>query len=107
MINTDTAFAAIDRVKNTAYNETHYRLENAVFNNREARIQFAKVKKNENPANGEGKGLTTDTVKLITERGKDVVKFTALAVIGVYAAIKTIDTASQVIVKKTKSADQD
>lgn len=78
-----------------------------MFYNREARIQIAKVKKDANPANGEGKVIHPDTVKLITERGKDVVKYTAFAVIGVYAAIKTIDTASQVIVKKTKSADQD
>jgi hypothetical protein len=77
-----------------------------VFDKREARIRFVKPK-NEDPTTGEGKLLHPDTVKLIAERGRDVVKYTALTVVGVYAAIKAIDTASQVIVKKTKSADQD
>jgi hypothetical protein len=76
-----------------------------MLGNREARIQFGKVKKNETLTTGEGRVFHPDTVKLITERGKEVVKYTALTVIGVYATIKAIDTASQVIVKKTKSAD--
>lgn len=75
--------------------------------NREFRIRAVKPKKNEDSPNGEDKVLHPDTVKLIAERGKEVVKFAALTVIGVYATIKAIDTASQVIVKKTKSADQD
>jgi hypothetical protein len=80
-------------------------LETAVFNNREARIRFVKPKKNEDSPTTEDKILHPDTVKLIAERGKDVVKFAALTVVGVYATIKAIDTASQVIVKKTKSGD--
>jgi hypothetical protein len=78
-----------------------------VFDKREARIRFVKSKKNEDSLTEETKILHPDTVKLIAERGKEAVKFTALAVIGVYAAVKAIDTASQVIVKKTKSADQE
>ncbi len=74
--------------------------------NREFRIRAVK-QKDADPVTGESKLLHPDTVKLIAERGKDVVKYTALTVVGVYAAIKAIDTASQVIVKKTKSADQD
>jgi hypothetical protein len=83
-------------------------LETAVFNNREARIRFVKPKKNEDSsATSEDKILHPDTVKLIAERGKEVVKFAALTVVGVYATIKAIDTASQVIVKKTKSGDNE
>jgi hypothetical protein len=55
----------------------------------------------------EGKYLHPDTVKLITERGKEVVKVLAIAVVGIYAAVKIIDTASEVVIKKTKSADNE
>lgn len=78
-----------------------------MFKNRAIQIQAVKPKKNEDSASGESKILHPDSVKLIAERSKDVVKYTALAVIGAYAAIKTIDTLSQIAVKKTKSADQD
>jgi len=79
-----------------------------VFFNREPVVRLEKVKKNaESSPSGKDKILHPDTVKLVTERSKDVVKFTALTVIGAYAAIKAIDTASQVIVKKTRSADKD
>lgn len=81
------------------------RLETAVFNKREARIRFVKPDKNEDSTTVQDKVLHPDTVKLIAERGKEVVKFAALTVVGVYATIKAIDTASQVIVKKTKSGD--
>jgi hypothetical protein len=47
-----------------------------------------------------------DKVKLITEKTKEVVKYVALAAVGTYAAVKTIDTLSQIAVKKTKSADE-
>lgn len=83
------------------------RLETAVFNKREARIRFVKTDKNEGSTTEETKILHPDTVKLITEQAKEVVKFAALTVIGVYATVKAIDTASQVIVKKTKSGDNE
>ena len=72
---------------------------------REARIRFTKVDENEEPTTPKEKIFTPDAVKLITERTKEVVKFTALAVVGTYAAVKTIDTLSAIAVKKTKSAD--
>lgn len=90
-----------------AYNETPTRLETAVFKNREFRIRAVKADKSEGSPTEETKILHPDTVKLIAEKGKDVVKFAALTVIGVYATVKAIDTASQVIVKKTKSGDND
>lgn len=49
--------------------------------------------------------LHPDTVKAIAEHGKTVVKHLAVAAIGVYAAVKAIDTVSQIAIKKTKSAD--
>lgn len=51
--------------------------------------------------------LHPDSVKAIADHGKTLVKHVALAAIGVYAAVKTIDTVSQIAVKKTKSADND
>lgn len=79
-----------------------------MFSNREARIRFVKDKKNaESSPSSEDRILHPNAVKLIAERSREVVKFTAITVIGAYAAIKTIDTVSQVIIKKTRSADQD
>lgn len=51
--------------------------------------------------------LDEKTVKLIAERSKEFVKYTALTLVGAYAVIKTIDTVSQIALKKTRSADQD
>jgi hypothetical protein len=51
--------------------------------------------------------LHPDTVKLIAERGIEVVKHVAIAAVGVYALVKAIDTASQIAIKKTKSADNE
>jgi NADPH-dependent 7-cyano-7-deazaguanine reductase QueF len=72
---------------------------------REARVRFVKVDENEDVPTEKKKIFTEDAVNLITERGKDAVKFLAIAVVGAYAAVKTIDTVSQIAVKKTKSAD--
>lgn len=77
-----------------------------MFKNREARIRFVKPDKDQ-AAPGEDKVLHPETVKLITERSKEVVKYVALAVVGTYAAVKAIDTLSQIAVKKTKSADNE
>lgn len=79
----------------------------AVFKNREARIRFVKSENNGNSSHGKDKVLHPETVKLITERSKEVVKYVALSAVGVYAAFKTIDTLSQIAVKKTKSADHE
>lgn len=76
--------------------------------NREFRIRAVKTKKNaEEPTPGEDKILHPDSVKLIIEQGKKSMKYAALTVVGVYAAFKTIDTLSQIAVKKTKSADNE
>jgi hypothetical protein len=78
-----------------------------MFQNREARIKFVKSKKTEDSTPGEDKILHPETVKLIAERGKEAVKYVALAAVGAYATIKVIDTLSQIAIKKTKSADKD
>lgn len=56
---------------------------------------------------GENKTLRPETVQLITERTKDVAKYVALTAVGAYAAVKFIDTLSQIAIKKTKSADNE
>jgi hypothetical protein len=76
--------------------------------NREFRIRAVKTKKtNEDATPGEDKIIHPETVKLIAERSKEVVKYVALTAVGVYATIKTIDTLSQIALKKTKSADKE
>lgn len=75
-------------------------------NKRAVQVTFVKNKDGDS-AIGEDKVLHPDTVKLITERSKEVVKYVAFAVVGVYATVKTIDTLSQIAVKKTKSADNE
>lgn len=76
-----------------------------MFKNREARIRFVKSDKTEDSTHGEDKILHPDTVKLIAEQGKKVVRYVAITVVGAYAVVKTIDTLSQIAVKKTKSAE--
>lgn len=72
---------------------------------RSINVSFAKTPQTDAP--GEDKFLHPDTVKLIAERSKEAVKIIALTAVGVYAAVKTIDTLSQIAVKKTKSADNE
>jgi hypothetical protein len=71
------------------------------------RITLDKTKKTENSTPGENEIIHPQTVKLIAERSKEVVKYVALTAIGAYAAFKAIDTVSQIAIKKTKSADQE
>lgn len=74
-------------------------------NKRAVQVTFVKTDKDADSTPGETKILHPETVKLITERSKEVVKYVALTAVGVYATVKTIDTLSQIAVKKTKSAD--
>ena len=76
--------------------------------NKKRAVQVSFVKTDEpKPAPAEDKFLRPETVELITEKTKEVAKVVALTVIGTYAAFKTIDTLSQIAIKKTKSADND
>lgn len=73
-------------------------------NKRAVQVSFVRTDdKNTSPE--EDQILRPETVKLIAERTKEVAKYVALTAVGAYAAIKTIDTLSQIAVKKTKSAD--
>jgi hypothetical protein len=72
-----------------------------------AQVTLVKTPKAKDSTPGEDKILHPETAKLITERSKEVVKYVALTVVGVYIAIKAADTLSQIAVKKTKSADND
>lgn len=78
-----------------------------MFDNREARIRFVRSDKNKDTSPVEVSVLRPETVKLIAERGKEVAKYVGITVVGVYAAVKTIDTLSKIAVKKTKSADNE
>jgi len=68
-------------------------------------IQVSYVKTDKESEPGNDKVLHPETVKLIADRSKEVVKFVAITVVGAYAAFKTVDTLSQIAIKKTKSAD--
>jgi hypothetical protein len=70
-------------------------------------VDKPKNKKADDSAPEETHILHPETVKAIADHGKTLVKHVTLAAIGVYAAVKAIDTVSQIAVKKTKSADQD
>jgi hypothetical protein len=73
---------------------------------RTPKVQVTFPKKDDKKATpDEDKFLRPETVKLIAERSKDVAKYIALTAVGAYAAFKTIDTLSQIAIKKTKSAD--
>jgi hypothetical protein len=50
--------------------------------------------------------IRPETVKLAAEKTKEIAKFVAITAVGAYAAIKTIETISEVVLKKTKSADK-
>jgi 3D (Asp-Asp-Asp) domain-containing protein len=77
--------------------------------NKDRAIQVKMVKTPKDGDSSTNSHITVDpeTVKLIAERSKEVLKVGAAVVIGIYAAIKAIDTASQIAVKKTRSADND
>lgn len=55
----------------------------------------------------EDKELKPETVNLVAEKAKEVAKFVAITAVAAYAAVRTIDTLSQIAVKKTKSADNE
>lgn len=92
-----------------SYYETATLIGHVVFSGKKKTKRGVQVSLVELQDNGssptETRKLHPDSVKLIAERSKDVVKVVALAVVGTYAAVKTIDTLSQIAVKKTKSAD--
>lgn len=72
---------------------------------RAIRISLDKTDINGKIAPGEDKVLRPETVQLVAEKSKEVAKYVALTAVAAYAAVKTIDTLSQIAVKKTKSAD--
>lgn len=50
--------------------------------------------------------IRPETVKLAAEKTKEIAKFVAITAVGAYAVVKTIETISEVVLKKTKSADK-
>lgn len=57
-------------------------------------------------ATNEDPFIKPETVKLAAEKTKEVLKFAAITVVGAYAVVKTIETISEIALKKTKSADK-
>lgn len=79
-----------------------------MFKNREFRIRVAKTDEgvNEETTPTLEQVLNPDSVQLIEETGNRFVKNLAITVVAVVAAVKIIDTLSEIAVKKTKSADE-
>jgi hypothetical protein len=50
--------------------------------------------------------IKPETVALLEESGKRFVKYTALAIFGVVAALKVVDTLGEIAVKKTKDPNE-
>ena len=65
------------------------------------------IKEPKDSTSSEDKFFRPENVELIKKHSKEVAKFVAITAVGAYAAIKTIDTVSKVILKKTKSADNE
>lgn len=72
---------------------------------RAIRISLDKDDNNGQTVPGEDKILRPETVRLISEKSKEVAKYVAITAVAAYAAVKAIDTLSEIAVKKTKSAD--
>lgn len=70
-------------------------------------VQTKIVKTPKDSTPSEDKFLRPETVELVKKHSKDVAKFVAITAVGAYAAIKTIDTVSKIVLKKTKSADNE
>lgn len=81
-------------------------METAVFKRFAVQTKIVKT-----PKNNEDRKITVDeilhpeSVKLLEETGKRLVKYAAVTVVAVAVALKTVDTLGEIAVKKTKSAD--
>lgn len=74
---------------------------------RSLQVSIVKTPDNETDDPAKDKILHTETAKLITERSKELVKYVALTVVAAYVVAVAADTARQIAVKKTKSADKE
>jgi hypothetical protein len=72
--------------------------------NRELRIKMVKPKNAEIDATEMEEGFHIEPEK-IKDIAREIVKISAIAVIAVLAVDKVLTTASEIVVKKTKSAD--
>jgi hypothetical protein len=78
-----------------------------MFKNREARVRFVKTSRREDDNVEVEDVVNPENIKLIEEATNRIVKRVAITAVGVFAAIKVIDTLSEIAVKKTKSADKE
>lgn len=90
------------------YNET-LRKETAMpfLKNREVRIKLSKTNKNENDPSTAEELLTPETIALIENAGKRIVKHLAITVVAVIGVVTAMETIKEIAVKKTKSADKE
>ena len=78
------------------------------FKNHEIRVRVANAKKdNEDSAPSVQQIINPESTKLVEDAAKRFVKNIAITVGVVILACKAADTLSQIVVKKTKSADND
>lgn len=78
-----------------------------MFGSKKYAVQTKLVKTDEKNKNQEEKKfITPEAAEIISKHAKDLVRYTSLFVVGVYAVVKTIDTASQVTIEKTKNANK-
>jgi len=75
--------------------------------NRELRIKMVKNPKNNEIISDEMEESFHIEPETITKIAKEIVKISAIAVVVVLAVDKVLTTASEIAVKKTKSADKE
>jgi hypothetical protein len=91
-----------------AYNETPNPQETAMLGRKgKHALKISLDRENgKDSNNSEEQFIRPETVKLAAERTKEVAKFVAITAVAAYTAIKTVETISKVVLKKTKSADK-
>lgn len=75
--------------------------------NRELRIRTVSTKKADNDSTVVNEPLNPETIKLIEETGSRFIKRAVATVAVAVVAVKVLDILGDVIVKKTKSADNE
>lgn len=88
-----------------AYYETPTLIGPAMLGRNKKRAVQVSFVKTGNDTPGEDKYLRPETVSAIADKTKEVAKYLAITAVVAYAAKVTIDTLSEIALKKTTSAD--
>lgn len=78
-----------------------------MFKNHAFQVKMVKDADASNDSPTITEALNEETVQLIESAGQRLMKNLGITVVAVVAAIKIIDTLSQIAIKKTKSADNE